>query len=415
MTPIFDRAAQRLGTGSRRSVLCGLLGAAAATLAGMAPRGAALATSVSGYCAEGFEQEFLTLINDYRAATCRGRWSLGQSNSAAAQLQSADMANRNYFSHTTLGTGEGPSQRMIAHSYPANTTWWGENIYAGYGVQNGVDLGSAQAAFTAWKNSASHNANMLNAHYVVIGIDRTSNPNSQYRNYWTTDFGGVTDQAATICGSGGGGTPPANVQLAIVGRQQSSNSTGAANATDGNATTAWRTKKSSTRPTSAFIRFDLGQTRTLAEIRWQFSKIGFADQFTIEVSTNGSSWQTLATRGNAPAVGAWQVLPASASARYVRFSFANPNGDTQLGWLSEAQIFGPGTAARTASADSSSEGGTEGDAQQALVPPVTSEDVGVSESAGNVEQGQGQSQDRQRKSKRGHGKKKRQRGRKKRG
>jgi hypothetical protein len=256
---------------------------------------------------------------------------------------------------------------------------------------------------------------MLNAHYVVIGIDRTSNPNSQYRNYWTTDFGGVPDQAATICGSGGGGTPPANVQLAIVGRQQSTNSTGAANATDGNPTTAWRTRSSSTRPTSAYIRFDLGQTRTLAEIRWQFNKIGFADQFTIEVSTNGSSWQTLATRGNASAVGTWQVLPTSASARYVRFSFANPNGDTQLGWLSEVQIFGPGTTARSASANFSPESTTEGDAQQVLIPPVTSEDAGASEPGDDIEQGQGQQKDRQRKSKRGHGKKKRKRGRKKRG
>ena len=46
---------------------------------------------------------------------------------------------------------------------------------------------------------------MLGSRYVIIGIDRASNPNSQYRTYWTTDFGGVTDQAATLCG---GSTPP---------------------------------------------------------------------------------------------------------------------------------------------------------------------------------------------------------------
>ena len=218
MTPIVDRVRFSSSASSRRQVLRALLGSAAAALVGAAARDTTLAHPAAEYCADSPEQEFLRLINDYRAANGRGALSLGQRIGAAAQHHSADMANRNYLSHTTQGTGEGPRERMVAHGYPANTTYWGENIYAGYGTQNGVDLASAPGAFNWWKNSPGHNANMLNANYRVIGIDRTSNPNSQYRNYWTTNFGGVADQVATLCGTSN--PPPATTQLAVVGHGQ---------------------------------------------------------------------------------------------------------------------------------------------------------------------------------------------------
>lgn len=368
---MFDRA-RRVGAGSRRHVLQGVLGSIAAALAGASPKGAAWAHSASDYCADAPEQEFLKLINDHRAANGLGKLSMGQRIGAAAQHHSADMANRNYLSHTTQGTGEGPRERMVAHGYPANTTWWGENIYAGYGVQNGVDLGSAQGAFNWWKNSPGHNANMLNARYVVIGIDRSSNPSSQYRNYWTTNFGGVSDAAAVLCGTTN--PPPTTSQLTIVRHAQSSNSTGARYAYDGDPATAWRSRGSGT-PTSAWVRFDLGSARSLSEIRWQFSQIGSADQYTIQVSSDGSSWQALATRGNASAAGAWQTQTTTATGRYVRFDFANPNRDRRLGYLSEVQIFGAQTTRR--GGDVSTAGVQEGDARQAGPPAISSEDGGA--------------------------------------
>jgi uncharacterized protein YkwD len=366
---MLDRVRVSSAASSRRRVLRALLGAAAAALAGAGPRISILAHPASEYCADTPEQEFLNLINAYRAANGRGSLSLGQHIGAAAQHHSADMANRNFLSHTTPGTGEGPRERMVAHGYAANTTWWGENIYAGYGVQNGVDLGSAQAAFTWWKNSPGHNANMLNANYRIIGIDRTSNPNSQYRNYWTTDFGGVVDQAATLCGA----TPPppsTPAVLTIVGHAQSSNSNSGRYAYDGDPTTAWRS--SSVTPSSAWVRLDLGSVRALSEIRWRFSQIGSADQFTIQVSSDGASWQTLATRGNASSAGTWQTLAAGAAARYVRFNFANPNRDRRLGFLSEVQIVG--TTSTLRSANIAAHGRSENGARQAGPPAISSED-----------------------------------------
>jgi uncharacterized protein YkwD len=384
----FDETVGRSGAGSRRQVLRGAIGSAAAVLAGTAARGETRAHPSSSYCVESFEQEMLTLINQHRAANGRGALRLGQNIGAAAQHHSADMADRNYFSHTTAGTGEGPSQRMIAHGYPANTTWWGENIYAGYGTQNGVDLGSAQAAFNAWKNSSGHNANMLNPNYTVIGIDRSSNPNSTYKNYWTTDFGGAADAAAVTCGV----TPPPTgpVRLTIVGWRQSSNSTGGSLTYDGNATSAWRTSSSTTRPSSAWVRWDLGSVQSIGEIRWQFSQVGNADQFTIQVSNDAVTWQTLATRTNAPAAGAWETLATSASGRYVRFYFTNPNRDTRLGYVSEVQFYGPAT---TTTVRSESRDG----ADFALVPAISSESAG----------GGSGGRKRKKSKKRGNGKKKR--------
>src|SRR5262249_39520310 len=51
------------------------------------------------------------------------------------------------------------------------------------------------------KNSSAHNGNMLNANFKAVGIGR--DPTLQL--YWTADFGGVADGAATLCG----GAPPA--------------------------------------------------------------------------------------------------------------------------------------------------------------------------------------------------------------
>ncbi|MDQ3045028.1 MAG: discoidin domain-containing protein, partial [Chloroflexota bacterium] len=64
----------------------------------------------------------------------------------------------------------------------------------------------------------------------------------------------------------------------------------------------------------------------------------------IQVSPDGTSWTTLATRGNSASL-AWQSLPVSTSARYVRFLYSNPGGDTTLGYLAEVEIWGTASVA----------------------------------------------------------------------
>jgi uncharacterized protein YkwD len=352
----LDGAFRLLGAGSRRQVLRGVLAAAGAALAGVAPRRAARAHPSSSFCAESPELLMLELINQFRRQNGKGELELGQNISAAAEHHSADMANRNYFSHTTKGSSQGPSGRMVDHGYPANSTSWGENIYAGWGTRKGVDLSSPQAAMDWWKNSSGHRANMLRGSYTVIGIARVSNPNSTYRNYWTTDFGGANDQDAVTCGSPPPPPPPPPPpgRLTISGYSKSTNSTGAKASFDGDPATAWRTNGSST-PTTGWVRYDLGRQRALTEIRWKFSQTGAADRFTIQVSNSTSNWQTLATRGNAAAANTWESLDTTASARYVRFRFENPNGDRTLGYLSEVEIYGTSVSLSSASLDDGGE------------------------------------------------------------
>ncbi len=176
------------------------LGVAVAAPAPVVPATGGAPTTVSQDCANTVELQFLSLINTYRAQHGLTKLVLGQHLDAAAQHHALDLATRNYFSHYTLGTNASPKDRLIAHGYPAGSTYWGENIYAGYGTVNGVDQASAQAAFTWWKNSPGHNANMLNPNFRAIGIDRQYNANSTYKYYWVTDFGGLVDNlSATLC------------------------------------------------------------------------------------------------------------------------------------------------------------------------------------------------------------------------
>jgi len=141
------------------------------------------------------EQAFLTLINNYRAQNGLGALSLNTQLNNAAEWMSNDMGANCYFSHTD-SLGRDPFQRMADFGYNYNT-WKGENLVAG--------KDTAQGAFNLWKDSAGHNANMLNANFTVIGIARVyvnpsqCPPPNNYGWYWTTDFGG----------QGGASPPPA--------------------------------------------------------------------------------------------------------------------------------------------------------------------------------------------------------------
>lgn len=175
-----------------KSALVALIGAALLTpVVAQSPALAAVALDSE-------EAAFCTLINNYRATQGLPALMVSESLTNASEWQSTDMANKNYFSHTD-SLGRDPFQRMTAFGY-GYSTWRGENIAAGNAT--------AAATFDQWKNSSGHNANMLNANYKVIGIGKAYNAAATYRNYWTTDFGGVVDPGAVPCPSGGTTPPP---------------------------------------------------------------------------------------------------------------------------------------------------------------------------------------------------------------
>lgn len=113
----------------------------------------------------------------------------------AAQGHADDMAQNNYFSHTSLD-GRSPSQRITATGYIWN--YAAENIAAGYT--------SAATVVNGWINSPGHHANMISPTSCDIGVGYAYNSNdpSMYYHYWVQNFGrlmGVSTCPAVPAGS----------------------------------------------------------------------------------------------------------------------------------------------------------------------------------------------------------------------
>src|SRR5207245_5251859 len=63
----------------------------------------------------------------------------------------------------------------------------------------------------AWMASPGHRANILNSAFTQIGIGAAVNPNSQWKSYWTQDFGvraGGDAPGSSASGSPTGSVPP---------------------------------------------------------------------------------------------------------------------------------------------------------------------------------------------------------------
>jgi uncharacterized protein YkwD len=127
-----------------------------------------------GYVLDAEEQAFLGLINGYRSQSGLGQLALQGQLGVAATKHSQAMASQNSMYHSAnLATF------LLEFGYRGAT--FGENIAAGYGT--------AQEVFTAWRNSPTHNQNMLNGAFTEIGIARAYNPAASYSWFWTTEFG----------------------------------------------------------------------------------------------------------------------------------------------------------------------------------------------------------------------------------
>jgi uncharacterized protein YkwD len=132
------------------------------------------------------EQAFLNLINDYRAAAGAPPLTITQPLNRAATWLSIDMSDKNYFDHTDL-----LARNAFTRMRQCDVSAWydaAENIIAGQTT--------AQQALTTWRESALHNANMLNPGFRSIGIARAFREGSTYGWYWTTTFSVVGHYAA---------------------------------------------------------------------------------------------------------------------------------------------------------------------------------------------------------------------------
>lgn len=99
---------------------------------------------------------------------------------AAALAHSADMANNDFFSHTSLN-GDTVGDRVTRAGYAWSSV--GENIAAG------VSLSSVAAVVQAWLGSPGHCANMMSSGFTQLGAAKYGNAASTYNVYWTQVFG----------------------------------------------------------------------------------------------------------------------------------------------------------------------------------------------------------------------------------
>lgn len=143
-------------------------------------------TAPVGGLASSVLNELLGLVNAKRATgtTCGGvpmpavpALSLQVQLGAAAQLHAADMAAKNYFSHTGAD-GSSAGTRITRAGY--RWTAWAENIAAGQP--------SAASVISGWFGSDGHCRNFMSPNVTQIGFGRADNPAATYRTYWVADL-----------------------------------------------------------------------------------------------------------------------------------------------------------------------------------------------------------------------------------
>ena len=138
------------------------------------------------FCAEtrldGQETVLLALVNDYRIEHNLGRLAVSETLVDTAPWMSEDMARHAYFSHTD-SLGRDTFDRMLDFGYPTDV-WRGENLAVGYE--------SEEAVLTAWRDSPGHDDNLLNTHFLVVGLARRCTLSGGC--YWAAEFGGYSDR-----------------------------------------------------------------------------------------------------------------------------------------------------------------------------------------------------------------------------
>ncbi|SCD95083.1 RNA polymerase sigma factor, sigma-70 family [Streptomyces sp. BpilaLS-43] len=120
-------------------------------------------------------EEVTALVNSERAKEGCEPVSGNSLLDTAASRHSADMAERDYFSHTSPD-GTDPGDRITAAGYRWST--YGENIAKGQTTP--------AAVMESWMNSPGHRANILNCAFKEIGVGRQDSSGGPV---WTQNFG----------------------------------------------------------------------------------------------------------------------------------------------------------------------------------------------------------------------------------
>jgi len=120
------------------------------------------------------EKEVARLVNLERQKVGLAPLTFSEEISKVARLKSQDMADKNYFSHTSPTYGD-PFQMM--KTFGIKYGYAGENIAKGYR--------DAQSVMNGWMNSSGHKANILNSNFKKIGVGYVQ---ANGTTYWTQMF-----------------------------------------------------------------------------------------------------------------------------------------------------------------------------------------------------------------------------------
>lgn len=121
------------------------------------------------------EAEVVRLVNIERQKQGLAPFKVSSELSNVARVKSQDMAQNNYFSHTSPKYGS-PFDMM--RSFGIKYTTAGENIAKGYLT--------AQSVVNGWMNSSGHRANILNPSFNTIGVGAATDARGHI--YWTQMF-----------------------------------------------------------------------------------------------------------------------------------------------------------------------------------------------------------------------------------
>lgn len=117
------------------------------------------------------------ILNAYRASRGLSPVRLDPALTAMAQRQADAMVAANALSHDAAG-----SFQARVHAAGLDAARAAENLGAGYY--------STEEAFTGWRNSAGHDANLRMAEATRFGIALAKDPQTQYRAWWALVIAG---------------------------------------------------------------------------------------------------------------------------------------------------------------------------------------------------------------------------------
>lgn len=113
-----------------------------------------------------------SMISQYRQNNGLGAVVVDPNLMALAESQSTIMAEKNKLDHDVRAP---LAKRLSAAGYPATVAV--ENVSAGYHT--------LAEAFSGWRDSPPHKANMLKSGVTKLGIAASYAPNTKYKVFWT--------------------------------------------------------------------------------------------------------------------------------------------------------------------------------------------------------------------------------------